>query len=85
MKQVTTRRTTTQAIMRRREFAEGVDSVRNGGAPAFDDLDDDYWSYERGRQWACVAPRSMPLLINGKLNPRAVALYDAASKRGYIR
>jgi hypothetical protein len=82
--QIPTCKITTQAIMRRREFAEGADSVRNGIAPDFDSFDDDYWSYERGRLWACVAPRSMPLIVNGKLNPKAIALYAAASKRRYI-
>jgi len=82
-RQVPTRNTTTQAIMRRPEFALGVDSIRNGEAPDFD-YPDAYWSYERGRLWARVAPRSLPLRINGKLNPKAIALFDAASKRGYI-
>src|SRR5262249_14835553 len=60
-RQVATFRTTTQAIMRRPLFAAGVNSVRSGHAPDFDDLDDEYWSYERGRLWACLAPSSMPL------------------------
>jgi hypothetical protein len=34
------------------------------------------WEYERGRQWATLAPRDIPLRIAGKLNPRAVKLYD---------
>jgi hypothetical protein len=83
-RQVPTGSTTVQRIMRRREFAFGVDSIRNGVAPDFDELGDDYWSYERGRLWASVAPRSMPLTINGKLNPKAIALYAAASKRRFI-
>jgi hypothetical protein len=70
--------------MRSPEFAWGVDSVRNGEAPDFDSFDDRYWSYERGRLWACLAPRSMPLIIAGKLNPKAITLFDAASGRRYI-
>ncbi|MGD0026869.1 MAG: hypothetical protein ABSC37_19990 [Xanthobacteraceae bacterium] len=32
-----------------------------------------------------IAPLSMPLKIDGKLNPKAVALFRAASNRKYIR
>jgi hypothetical protein len=81
--QVPTTRTTTQSIMRAAAFAAGVDDVRNGRAPNFDSYADD-WAYERGRLFASVAPTSMPLLINGKLNPRAVALAVAAFERRLI-
>jgi hypothetical protein len=30
------------------------------------------WNYERGRQWAAIAPRNMPIWIRGKLNRVAV-------------
>ena len=43
-----------------------------------------HWHYERGRQWASLAPRSMLVRVNGALNPKAVALFKAAIKRGYI-
>jgi hypothetical protein len=96
--QVLTRGTTTQAIMRMPGFAAGVDDVRNGRPPNYEafnfsqDTDEReaskninrHWNYERGRLWACLAPRSMPLMINGKLNPKAIALFDAAYKRWYI-
>ena len=83
--QVDTIATTTAAIMNRRDFARGVQEARNGLPPNYDDCEEDgYWSYERGRQFALVAPRSLPLRIGGRLNPKAIALYDAACKRGWL-
>ena len=96
--QIPTRGTTAQAIMRSAAFVAGVDDVRNGRAPDYEaycfsqDEDDlqakskinGHWNYERGRQWASLAPRSMPLKIDGALNPKAIALYNAAARRGYI-
>ena len=94
--QVPTCRTTAYAIMRSAAFVAGVDDVRSGRPPNYDafcfsqDEDDTeaktngHWYYERGRQWASLAPRSMPVKINGALNPKAVALFRAAIKRGYI-
>jgi hypothetical protein len=82
--------------MRSAAFVAGVDDMRSGRPPNYDgfcfsqDEDDteaktnDHWYYERGRQWASLAPRSMPVKINGALNPKAVALFRAAIKRGYI-
>ena len=64
--QVPTGNTTLQAIMRRHEFALGVDSIRNGVAPDFDGLADDYWSYERGRLWASVALRFADFVCIGR-------------------
>jgi hypothetical protein len=40
------------------------------------------WDYERGRIFGCLAPRSMTLTINGRLNPAAVALFDDCYRRG---
>ena len=34
--------------------------------------------------WASLAPVSLPLKIDGKLNPKAVRLYDVAVEKGYI-
>ena len=98
MSQVPTRGVGTQWIMRSPAFIAGVDDKRNGRAPDYDlycfsqDEDDfqartkinGHWNYERGRQWASLAPTAMPLKIGGVLNPKAIALYDAAVKRGYI-
>jgi hypothetical protein len=44
----------------------------------------DSWEYERGRLFAHIAPLNMPLRIGRKLNPKAVALFDAAFDRRLI-
>jgi hypothetical protein len=54
------------------EFEAGVSDVRKGVPPRFD-LDS--WEYERGRQWACLAPRSLPLKRNGRITAAAFRLY----------
>jgi hypothetical protein len=82
--QIPTRACTIESVMRSASFTTGVDDVRSGSPPNFDDQYDD-WSYERGRQWASLAPISLELKIDGKLNPKAVALYRVALRRGYIR
>ncbi len=70
----------------RQHYAErgvkaGVDDVRAGKPARFDEFDSD--DYERGRQWAMIAPLTMPLRINGgKLNPDAIRLLDNAFDRG---
>jgi hypothetical protein len=72
--------------MRAAQFARGLADVRAGRAPDYDGTDqDDYWAYERGRQFGCIAPVNMPLRIGSKLNGRAVALFKAAISRGLIR
>jgi len=87
-----------RAVMRSAAFVAGVNDVRRGRAPDYDaycfSQDEDevvartkingHWNYERGRQWGRLAPPSMPLKIDGALNPKAVALFDAAIKLGYI-
>jgi hypothetical protein len=77
-----------ERVMRSAAFRRGVDEVRAGKAPHFLDNDeetDNTWQYERGRQFAVIAPRSMPILIERKLNPKAVALFCAAHRRGWLR
>jgi hypothetical protein len=91
--------TTTHEIMCSAAFVAGVDDVRNGRAPDYDqfsfsqdedeDVTDakinDLWNYERGRQFGRLAPPSMPLKIHGRrLNPKAVALFDLAYERRLI-
>jgi hypothetical protein len=85
-KQVETVRVTVQSIMRTCEFARGFGDARKGlpfdwriGAE-----NDEDWSYERGRLLAHIAPLNMPPRIGSKLNPKAVALYAAASKRRLV-
>lgn len=95
--QVETVGVSSAAIMRTKDFALGVDDRRTGHPPRFDDYsfdqDDGHkvardqtngcWNYERGRCWASIAPQSMPLMIDGRLNPKALRLYQLASERGY--
>jgi hypothetical protein len=77
LSQIATGRTTIGAIMRSREFKQGVADVRTGKVPRFDEADPrwQHWNYERGRLWAALAPRSMPLMLAGRLNPRATDLF----------
>jgi hypothetical protein len=42
------------------------------------------WDYERGRLFAHIAPLNMPLKIGGKLNPKAIALCNAAFDRKLV-
>jgi len=77
--QVPTRPTTVVEIMSRPTFALGVADAR-AGRPYHRDYDlwrdcNLRWSYERGRQWAAVAPRDVPLKRNGKINPEAVSWF----------
>jgi hypothetical protein len=76
-KQEPTRATTVWTIMSSREFAAGVDDVRKGARPRFDvDAEDwDQWFYERGRLWACLAPRTMPLKKRGRVTVAAFHLF----------
>jgi hypothetical protein len=80
MTQVRTFRCTIEDIMLHPHFARGLADIR--GARPFDDrVQDRYWAYERGRQFGCVAPRTMPLFLGKKLNPQAVRLASAAFDR----
>ena len=62
-------------IMSQPTFLLGVNDARAGRRYH---ADYDHWdvnaqeSYERGRQWATLVPRDMPLRINGKINPKAL-------------
>ena len=62
--------------MRGRSFAAGVEDARAGRGAFRADYDkwdvNDQWDYERGRAWALLAPRDVPLKRNGKLNEKAV-------------
>lgn len=72
MSQVDTHLVSDEKIMRSRAFNEGVADVRQGRAPRFD-LDD--WNYERGRQWAVVAPTCMPVKIGRSINRKALLIF----------
>ena len=75
-----------EEVMRTREFRLGFEDVRAGRPARFDMCNDTNraWNYERGRQFATIAPLSMKLRINGELNSRAVRLFVAADCRGDI-
>jgi hypothetical protein len=84
--QVSTRIVSPLAVMRQRLFRQGLEEVRAGRRPHFDNNPDDpWWAYERGRQFGLIAPSSMALWINGHLNPKAVALFEVALARRLIR
>jgi hypothetical protein len=84
VEQILTFPCSTESIMRHPHFARGLDDIRAGAS--FDyQAEDSFWAYERGRQFGCIAPRSMPLFINGKLNRKAVVLFDVACDRKLIR
>jgi hypothetical protein len=72
-------------IMKSVEFKAGVEDVRGGMPARFDEFALDHlWAYERGRLFAHLAPRSMPIKVGGKLNPKALALFRLAGQRGLI-
>jgi hypothetical protein len=81
-----TRPVSVKTIMRCRAFAAGVSDAR-AGLPFCSNYDrwevDDQWNYERGRAWATLVPRNVPLKLNGKLNPLAVRWFVRAG-RGII-
>jgi hypothetical protein len=83
MTQTDIRRTTSIAIMRSADFKAGVEDVRTGRPACFDDHRRG-WNYEWGRHWATIAPTSLPLRLDGRINRRAVALFDDAFDRGDI-
>jgi hypothetical protein len=68
--------------LRTPSFKAGVDDVRTGRSARFDFYRG--FEYERGRQWAKLAPPTMPLRLGRRLNPHAVALFRKLLKRGYI-
>jgi hypothetical protein len=61
------------------KFALGVADVRAGRSfPAnYDDWGkgDDVWGYERGRMWARLTPRNVPLKVNGRVTEEAIRWY----------
>ncbi|MGY8631849.1 hypothetical protein RAD15_05035 [Bradyrhizobium sp. 14AA] len=68
-------------IMKSPEFAIGLEEARNGGPF---DWRNGSWEYERGRLFGHIAPTSMPLRIAGRLNPKAIVLFELALKRSLI-
>jgi len=81
--QVKTYPCSTAAIMRHPYFTRGLDDIR-AGRPFADHITDEYWAYERGRLFGAIAPPAMKLFVRGRLNPKALVLYRAASERRLI-
>jgi hypothetical protein len=77
--QVDTVRCSAAVIVDSPYFAIGVADLRAGAPPRFDEMNDEYWSYERGRQWAVLAPITMD-----PHSPMAIRLFEAAEQRGWI-
>jgi hypothetical protein len=71
------------SIMRHPHFARGLDDIHAGQRFA-DHVADEYCAYERGRLFGAIAPRSMPLFIGGRINPKAVRLFETAADRKLI-
>jgi hypothetical protein len=78
-------------FMESREFVRGVEDVRAGRPARFDNYSwdqgdmpatDRQWAYEKGRQFAIIAPKTMPLRINGKLNLDALRLLYSRRSAG---
>jgi hypothetical protein len=82
--QIPTTAVTVEWIMSTAAFRRGVADRRAGRPMTYRGKDELDWQYDRGRLWASLAPISMPLRIGGKLNPNAVALYEAAEVRRLI-
>ena len=88
--QVPTIRVSITEIMKDPAFALGVEDYRAGRAPRdmaaslgagvplkdYRAATNANWNYERGRQWAAVAPRWLLLRIAGELNPKAIRYYQ---------
>ena len=77
--QIPTRPVTIQEIMGQPQFVLGVADARAGRRYRADyDLwtVNGQWNYERGRMWATLAPRNVPLKNgDGKINVAALRYY----------
>ena len=74
--QIPTQPTTIREIMARPEFEHGVADVRLGRGADYDQWQDSYWAYERGRQWARLVPCHVKLKVDGKVTDQAVKLFE---------
>ena len=78
MGQVPTSDTTIEEVMSSPYFALGVADQRAGRGyrSAYTTWKgNDQWNYDRGRVWAVLAPRSVALTRDGKLNPAAIVYF----------
>jgi hypothetical protein len=81
MSQVPTTLTTAEEIMMSPYFALGAADqwAGRGYRSTYATWQgNDQWNYERGRAWAVVAPRSVALKRDGKLNPAAIKWFYEA-------
>jgi hypothetical protein len=81
VEQIDTHEVTVFEIVSHPEFARGLDEARAGLPFNPDNADNIDWSYERGRLFAVIAPRDLPLRINGRVNPKMLKLAEAAFSR----
>jgi hypothetical protein len=84
-KQVETGLCTAEQIMNHPNFERGFGDIR-AGLPFDDRVDDRFWAYEKGRLLGAIAPKTMGLFDDSmwRLNPKAVALFKAATLKGLI-
>ncbi len=79
--QVKTVPVSAKRIMARKAFRLGFEDQRAGRKPRYDEERsvNDSWDYERGRQFAIVAPAKLQLRLprSRQLNPKAIALFAA--------
>lgn len=71
------------AFMRCADFRRGVTEVRQGKAPDFD-APADGLAYEAGRQFGVIAPRTMQVIIAGRVNPRAMDLFECSTRKNEV-
>jgi len=65
------------AIVCSQAFSRGVEDVRAGRPPEYDNQSKEgAWAYERGRLWAVLAPPDMPLFIGKRVNKKALKIFD---------
>ncbi len=81
--QIATTRCSPVEVMQHPNFARGLADIRAGRAFA-DTVEDNLWSYERGRLFGAIAPRSMPLFEGRHISLQALRLFAAAVDRGLI-
>ena len=76
--QIPTWPVTIMEIMASPLFERGVADARSGRGypPDYDTWEDGEWAYERGRQWATLAPPHVKLKINGKITAAALRLFQ---------
>lgn len=75
MAQTDTRGISLERFMCLTAFKRGLAEVRAGRPPDFDG-ECDQLVYEAGRLFGCLAPRTMQITLNGRINPKATTLFE---------